>query len=844
LALIRAVRTLDEDSSLALPDKVHKVWLLLTAAKHTRLHGVEESILRWLLRQMSGNTEDAEHARRYPLTWTILGHIFPKIPAQALGRSLAYLRFVTILIKTLEDVTQHEADQGTAATKKRKRGELSPVTLAELRTPLGNLRTASEVFEALAILLNQGTSRSGGVSPEERVGAEHVKSLFSSSGDETRDITTRLLRICDHSLYITDVALAKGQQSWVDTLTTLWNLRLHSKEDSLEFARHIYEPASLILAKFEGDYPVRPSDYIIHTCREIWVPRLRRFLSTYFIRPARQRFAVDKNTDMLKLALEIAQKDVVASTTVMWSIAATTPRDASDPKSKVEHAAWAEKIFRVVMEGLQPLIRRRKNDVLCRLLDIALQTQSIPAVETLRELYQNHALDGAETDWTLVSKILACDADVFLVAQEPETIFSNISGVSSVESEVKDEVVVDVILPLQDASSKARDLSGFVTRWFQGLSATENVEQSIWFDPRIREHLATILQISLSNTQLLRLLEGLESTSSKAGALLVVLDGICAGLTDENVIATVNSKIISMMDRSYEDVSRDVLSLRWRINGYLASWETADGCNRLWKAIKSDLKPIIKKGSLSDAETFEAFSCCYKLCLSNHIGGKYEGDLTKLICTMVEKLISSVNTEVDLQRLKPYMDLVFNQLPRLSEQPKQEVNTLTGQIVKLFWHVNHRFPAIISGKLIELVQPLIYNFYVVDEEPLIDALITPLLDALDNSEQPCSWTQPHSCNLLLTLLEFPVKSWTRGRRKRMMGSWKKQKTVISSLAVKDPIYALVVLRLLVKIVQQATFYEVCLSCLHYFSDCSLSPMSVSSLSLLIPCVGYGIHRFD
>ncbi|KAI3336791.1 hypothetical protein HD806DRAFT_18324 [Xylariaceae sp. AK1471] len=807
LALIRAVRTLDEDTSLALPDRIYKLWLLLTASKRTRLHGVEENILRWLLKQMSGNTDDAEHVRRYPLTWTILGHVFPKIPAQALGRSLAYLRFVSILNKTLGDITKHEVDESTATTKKRKRGEFSPATLAELRTSLGCLKTASEVFEALAALLEQGISQSGEVSPEKRVGAEHVKSLFSSSGDETRDITARLLLICEHSLYITDNEFVKDQKSWVETLTTVWNLRLHSKEDSLEFAKHIYEPASLILAKIEGDYSIRPSDHIICTCREIWIPQLRRFLSTYFIRPARQRFAVDKSIDTLKLALEIAQKDVIASTAVMWSIAAGTPRDTSDPKSKIEHAAWAENVFQVVVEGLQPLIRRTKNEVLSRLLDIALQTQSIPDTEILRVLYRHHALDGAETDWTLVAKILACDADVFLVAQDPEAIFSNISRVSDSDNKIKDEVVVSVILPLQDAFSQTRDLAGFVTRWFQALSAAENVEQSIMFDPRIREHLATILQTSVSNTQLLRLLEGLESIPSKAGARLVVLDGICAGLTDENIIATVDLKIISMMDQNYEDASPDVLALRWRVTGYLASWETSDDCNQLWKNIKSDLKPILKKGSLTDAETFQAFSCCYKLCLSNHSGGKYEGELTKLICTMVEKLISSVNTEADLQLLKPYMDLVFNQLPRLTEQPKQETNTLTDQIVKLFWRVSHRLPALLSTQLIEIVRPLIHNSDAADEEPLVDALMAPLLDALDKPENHCGWTQPHSLNLLSILLEFPVDAWTRGRRKRIMSSWKKQKTAISSFAAKDPKYALAVLRLLVKIMQQPTFYE-------------------------------------
>ncbi|KAI1282499.1 Urb2/Npa2 family-domain-containing protein [Xylaria sp. FL0933] len=814
LALIRAVRTLDEDSSVTLPEKIHKIWLLLSAAKHTRLHGVEESILRWLLKQMSGSTDSAEHVRRYPLTWTILGHVFPKIPAQSLGRSLAYLRFVPILNKTLEDITKQESltgtlgtEEDTTTTKKRKRGADWPATLPELRTSQGCLRSASEVFEALAILLEQGTAQPGAVTPEERVGAEHVKSLFSSSGDEIRDITARLLIICDELLSISDEGFVKGHQSWIDTVTTIWNLRLHSKEDSLDFAKYIYERASLTLARLDDGYSTQPPNHINSACGEIWRSQLMRFLSTYFIRPARQRFAVDKNVDVLKLALQVSRKDVVASTTVMWSIAARIPRDTSDPRSKIEHNQWAEVIFQIVLGALEPLSRLKKNEVLSRLLDIALQTRSIPSTETLRALYQKHALDEAETDWTLLSKILACDAEVFLAAQDYEAMFGNLSKVSNEDAALKDKVVVDVILPLQTAFADARDLAGFVTQWLRSLIAAESVEKSIWFDSRIREHLATVVQTSFSSSQLLRLLESLESMPSKAGEILVVLDGICAGLTDENTIANADPKIFSMMDQKWEGFSAEVLALRWRIFGSLASWRGSDECNKLWKMVKSDLKPILKKGKLTAPETFEAFSCCYKLCLANHIGGKYEEDLTKLICTMLGRLVSSVKTEADIELLSLYRDLVFTRLPKLSEQPKQEVNTLTDQIVQFFWAVSNKLPLSPDQQDLGPVQPLIHNYDVADEEPMIDALMAPFLDALDNPENQCGWTQPQSSRLLLILLEFPTESWTRGRRKRMISSWKKHKSAISARAAKDSKYAGIVLRLLVKIMQQPTFYE-------------------------------------
>ncbi|KAI1180235.1 Urb2/Npa2 family-domain-containing protein [Nemania sp. FL0916] len=807
LALIRLVRTLDEPGSLSSPEKIFKLCDHLTRAPHTRLHGVEESILRWLLKQMSGDTDSAEHVRRYAFTWKVLGLVFPKIPAQALGRSLAYLRFVSILNKTLAEITNREDRANDNQPRRRKKRSADcPPPLEELRTCYGWLGTTFGVFEALAILLEQATAESEDVTPEQRVGAEHIKSLFSSSGDETRDITARLLLLCDDSLSVPG-SLIDTQQSWIEISTNVWNLRLRNKDDSFEFAKHIYERASLILAKLEDEPAVLPAHQTRSVCYDIWARHTRRLLSTYFIRPARQRFSSDKNIDMPKLALEIAKQDVVASTTVMWNLAATTPRNASDPRSKIEHNAWVEDIFQAVVNVLHSLADQKKNDVLCRLLDSALRTQSIPDTQTLRTLYQKNALHGDEIDWKLLSKILACDPDVFLNAEDSTVMFDNITRVSNGDTETKDEVVSDVVRPLQDAFSNARDLAGFITHWYRSLCTAESVEKSIWFDLKIREHLATIIQKSLSSSQLLRLLEELESTANNKAGLLVVLDGICSGLSDESMIADVKSKISSMMDRKWEDIYPDILALRWRVISCLASWETSDKCNHIWKKVKSDLKPVLKKSPLEAAETFEAFSCCYKLCLSNHIGGKYEEDITKLVSTTLGRIMSAVNTEGDIQVLQPYLDLVFNSLPRLAEQPRQEDNDLADQIVKLFLRMSYQIPSLPAEQCRGYVQPLIHSYDVADEEPMVDALMTPLLDALDSSDNQCGWTQPHSLNIVSLLLEFPVECWTRGRRKRIMSSWKKQKSVISSYVAKDSNYALAVLRLLAKLMQQVTFYE-------------------------------------
>ncbi|KAI0165813.1 hypothetical protein GGR57DRAFT_448839 [Xylariaceae sp. FL1272] len=803
LALYRYARAPDDDISRSIPERIHRLWLLITSASHTRLHAVEESILRWLLKQMAGSDETAEHVRRYPLTWSVLAHVFSKIPAQSLGRSLAYLRFVSLLNKTLRDATTLQAHiNGVSA--KRKRGDPLPETLDQLQSPEGCLKTASEVFKALAILLEQGNAHHGSLTPEKRVGAEHIKSLFSSSRDDTRDIATKLLVLCDRSLDVTEAGVLGDRSSWVTTFASLWSLRLHSKGDSIEFAQYPFGPASSLLAKLkQGSH----SGMASNLC-DIWTRQLERFLSTYFIRPARQQFAVDGTLAPLETALP--GENVTASITAIWGIAARVPWDSTNAKSKTEHAAWAGNIFAMILETLKPLRVQRQNEVLGPLLDIALVTKSMPTHEALRKLYETHAVILDETDWTMVSKLIACDPDVFLLDQSSEDIFQRISKSTFESLEVRNQVITGVIIPLLDAFATSRDLAGFVKQWFQSLCscASSEVSSSIWFDSRIRAHVAGILQNAISTSmQLSRLLENLESSNNQAGEQLVILDAICGGLNDESLVAEAKSKIFSMAieDQKYENVTPDVLALRWRVAGHLASWGTSNDCKRLWKVLKPDLKATLKRCPSDDVSAVEAFACCYQLCLSNHIGGKYEGHLMDMIASVVKRLLKSLRAEKQLV-FQPFLDIIFSDLPRLVEQAPG-TSPLLQHITDILWYVSQLSLTQDRTRVLDLARSLIQNYDVLDNESLCDGLMARFLDAFDDEQKSSGWTQPHSLTNLLVLLWFPTETWTRARRKRIMGSWKKHQSKISSHAANDSTYEMTVYRLLVKVMQQPTFYE-------------------------------------
>ncbi|RYP61268.1 hypothetical protein DL771_010184 [Monosporascus sp. 5C6A] len=823
--LIRAVRSLDENVDLTLSDKILNIWKLLSASKPTRLHSVEETILRWLFKQMTGASQDAEQVRRYPLTWTVLHHAFLKVPPQALGRILADRKFTSILRQTLEDIYKSLRQSPTRAdgvsttdtetqTKKRKRSSEIPSDIDQLRTREGCMKTAVEIFGALSGLLAYGDRSVKAGSPEQKVGVEHIRSLFSSSTEETREITSKLLWTCDGALSGLENGIEQEQEHWVGILSTLWSLHLHTKEDTYEFARHLYPPICSIIAKLKGLGVSSPS-LGSQATKDLWLRQLEQFLGAHFIRPARQRFAVEGSVEILKTALAITASKPSASCNVMWDVAARTPRDLTDTTSKLEHASWAQNVFAVLLEVLESAEEANRNGGVTQLLETALTTGSIPNTATLREVCKAHALQAGHTDWYLLAKIVRCDSDVFLM---DDTVLENMLDVitdSGRAPDLADYIVIEVIIPLLDAYTRRRDVSGFVKQWFRRLisaaQTSKQLDQTVWFDVRIRQHIAKILQSALTDTQLSRLLDWLDAEAQDYGALLVVLDGICAGITEEQFIRSVDSRIFTMalQGKTHKSLPPELAALRWCIAGYLASWENSDEICRLWDEVKPTLTGVLKASPLPDTETLEAFKCSCELLLASHPEDINGGELTKLVCSFMERLMSALSSGDAILSLERYVEFIFRELPRLADLSTPDRDALSGLIVALFSRIRAEPEADVHTDLRfrRVLQILQTNPAVEDEESVIDSLISQPLDAVTNAENQCGWTQPQSLLDIWTLLDFPIEALTRGRRKHIMCSWKTWKSDIATQTSLNPSYADAVLRLLVRVMQQPTFYE-------------------------------------
>jgi len=811
--LIRAVRTIDEDTSVTLPDKVHKLWLLLAASKSSRLHGVEETILRWLCKHMAGTNDDAELARRYPLSWEVLSRAFQKIPPQALGKSLADRKFITILRKTLDDVSRPSDDsemKSEDGSNKRKRASVMPDNLAGLRSRDGCIRSSASIFVALSTLLGYESRVDGLTSPQDRVGVEHIKSLFSSSSEETRDITACLLRCCRNAVWKSDESLTKEKETWVGISTAVWDLRLHSKDDTFEFARHLYPPTCFTLGVLRSR--------VSHTTTELrWMRQLERLLGTSFIRPARHIFAQTNSVQNLESALELTNGDPITSTQVLWHAASRMPRDQSNPVSKTGHASWAKAVFSAILKALEAVSQESQNRALVNLLATAIETRSTPDTDFLRDLTKSNALLPGHTDWELIGQVIACDADVFLVDQNVRDMLLAAATTEGCGQEAdKDLIVGNVLIPLMEASARARDLSGFIRQWYDGLcKVTESQEKklwssSVWVDARLRQQLADLLQPSLSISQVLRLFEFLDTPNVNQVAALVILEGLCAGITYEDYQAALDPQLFSaaFQDKKYKKIPSEIAALRWRIAGYMVAWEKSEDVSRLWEEVKSGLKKALKSGGLADTDTFEAFRCCHQIWLANHFGGRHEADAAKLVSLFLARLLPELTTLETSSLHDQYLEVMFGNLPRLVELGDAVSPELLETLKAAFLQVcrSSLDANSASPKLLAQIQTFLGSD-AEDQEALMDALLGEILDLVDGSSGEAVDSKSWSLPAILILEQFPTETWTRTRRKRLLASWKKSQSATAARALADATYSTAVLRLLVKVLQQPTFYE-------------------------------------
>ncbi|KAL1875257.1 hypothetical protein Daus18300_003328 [Diaporthe australafricana] len=661
-ALIKASRILDQSSAESVPDTLSNLWLLLSSSPVGTYYAAEQLILRWLLKNMNGPSASAEQFRRYPMAWSVVACVFTRIPLFALPKSLADRRFVPILEQTFKELSNPQNEGNTSSdvemtdgtsspkgdSKKRKRSPEIQFDLESLRTSYSCLRTADSLFLALEKLLARLKEVPADAPSNVRMGAEHVKSLFSSPAKEAVEILRPMLSICDHALNEQASESAENRQAWVAIFSSLWDLHLQSSSDAVDVAVSLYPTGFILLAKMD-----RSKDLVVDPrVKASWRQALRRFFIKNMILPARAAFLNRKEVGIIQEAVNMTSSLPTASSPVLFSLAVSPSGSTDDASGRKDREDWTQKVFEITEEAMRAAEPTKRNEAMKIVFDTALQSKASISLGSLRAVCRQYTNEAGAIDLSLVPRIADIDVDVFMISNEGQTLLDDILGqitnLSDTELDASAEAdLVKFVVSLATGSSKARNLSWFIMKWTEVLSQCLVKDddfssvQGIWSSTQVIEAVANLLQPSINTSQLATLLDWLESRedSFKKGSLLIVLDAISKGVTDEEFVDSVGTRLFDLASKvKLKQLDGSVKARWWRIVEKTVLMSELETVGALWTKVESDLKKVLKKEDLADPAALAAFRCCSAFWLANYPKSPLESETSAMAWTFLKRL--------------------------------------------------------------------------------------------------------------------------------------------------------------------------------------------------------------
>lgn len=599
----------DEGQNLA------TLWRNLVESSDKRFHAAEESTLRWLLKSMNGPSPAAETLRRYPLTWAILDAVFRRIPLFSLAKSLADRRFLGILQQTLKEVSVPQGESAVQTSSKRKRSGLNTYALEDLRSSEGCLSSAQAVLGAVSTLL-QRINSSAGASSHDRIGAEHIKSLFNLTASDAVSLVAPALVLCNLLLHNGTPEDSEEYQSWIQTINSMWDLHLQGSDDTYQIATFVFGPVVLLLDKLEGETLSSSQDVVLLTgLQKRWANDLRAFMRRNLVLPARAVYMATQEINPITDALIATEDKIGKSAPVLYSLIADVSSSASLRGSRKVHEDWLKEVFRAIRSTLHQ--KRNMAPTLQSIFSKASASSMPIALEDLRSVCQKLAL-GDEVNWPLVASIAKCDPDVFQKAQDGRDLLKDVCNKSLDDSAASEENrghVLEVIESVLQGFRTARDFSGFLRLWYQQLCEAERnkaVSASPWFQVGRKGGLSVsiidIVEKDLTPKLLLDVLGWVKEQKPREQALCLWLSVISEGINREEFKDAACEEFHSLLPQIKKS-SAPIAALRWRVTSRIIAWSPPGKRSAYWEEAKPRLSSILRKSPIRSAEAFEAFKC-------------------------------------------------------------------------------------------------------------------------------------------------------------------------------------------------------------------------------------------
>ncbi|EGY20755.1 uncharacterized protein VDAG_10315, partial [Verticillium dahliae VdLs.17] len=847
--LVKTVRSLDQTGPGNDGEHIERTWTLLTSVSSSHFYAAEETVLRWLLKSMKTNNDAADTLRRFPLTWRILGCTFQRIPLFSLAKSLADRKFMAILQQTLKSiskpVTPKDAVPATLS-KKRKRTLEVTFDLEALKTRDGCISTGDAVLGALRILLAR-VDGAAHTSQNERMGAEHIKGLFSQPASDVVTYLAPILSLCEYSA-TSDLSCAETQENWIHTLSAIWNLRLHGQTDSLEVALYLSRSAFGLLGKLTG-LAIDVDITLEGRVKSSWIQQLESFMHRNLFLPAKSAFLNRTDLEAPIRAVDASRPIASVSRPVFFHLASTTPRILSGPSASTSEEDWAKATFKLARDGLHDLTQQKKSTTLKIMLGEAIANRSHIDLEDLRALCKEHALGSDSTDWQALSLVAQCDPDVFLLTDDGALLLNTVADrLLQPQSSLGGEEDLGAVRTFFDCIiggyEKARDLSSFLRKWFEQLIKcdasllSDATNRPAWFSSAVHRNprLTTAIENSLTPKQLLSVLQWVEEQGSALpAATLVFLDTIAAALKSDDFVDAVQLRLFDLMQDAWlsDTLPSDLIALRWPIIASTVSWVSNEEASKVRSKVQSELKKILAKGKLENPDTFEAFRAATQLWLSAFPDGQDVAELAAALGSFADRLAKQ------LRKLKPGSletpwDPYAVQLSTPKTRPITSSVTITSYVDFALGEAS-RFLPLVSGKadtlpeflrhiiafsddkeaapkeseqLSSALSAVLSNENVFHETKLTAGIIDHVIEALASGSKSSPWEDASTRAALKALINTPSELLSRPQRESIMETLMLQRRKMKSKTEKVSASTWnLVLGLMVKVMQRSTFYE-------------------------------------
>lgn len=797
---------------------------------------------------MKASNDNAETLRRYPLTWRILGCAFQRIPLFSLAKSLADRKFMVILQQTLKALAAKrksgEEDVEAPSSKKRKRTNVPEFKLAELRTKDGCLLTGDAVLSSLRILLDR-LQQTSHLSPNDNMGAEHIKALFSQPASEVVTNAVSILSLCDDST-TSDMDLSLSQESWIATLASIWNMRLRGHADALELAMFASRSAFGLLGRLMGfnqDLDVS----LDSRTKAAWVQQLQSFLHRNLMLPAKAAFANRQDIEILTRSIDVAKGFASVSVPVFFRLATTTPRLLAGPSASKVEDEWTREVFKLAESGSRKLSPEVRSSVLRTILKDALANGSSIDPKDLRQVCERCALGTEDVDWQLVSLIAQCDPDVFLLSDEGASLLDSVAALlgearAGSQSEADQEAVSQLVNAIISGFENARDLPTFLKKWYDLLSSCDREslpaeDRPVWFTSATCQNprLIAAVERSMAPRQLLDVLRYVEDQGvSHPEAILVFLDTLACSLSSDDFTDAIGMNIFSLAQNIWsQKVPGDIRSLRWRIASKTISWADFEGSTAVWNDIQTELTKVVQKGSLDDPETFQAFQCAGNVWLSFYPDGPAESVLSDLLCSFADRLSKhikkaepnstdlcwnprhvqlgppNVNGLVTKPTTASYVDYALGFATRLLPLLGRKAEGLPSFVERILAVTDRQAESPESEKqLANTLISVLSNETVYHEQAFAGRFLDYVIDCLEQGSKSSPWTDIRPAAALKALASAPEELLSRQQRERIMEILLTQRRKMKSKGGKlsSSTWSLV-LGLMNKMMRKPTFYS-------------------------------------